>query len=91
MGVYYMLVTRDRFELPISWPMRCKEMAEYLGMTEDYIRWQCYPSALKRKRATRQSSEKRMLVSVYLEEDAEWQKEKQRVVFHSQSLDRKLV
>lgn len=41
--VLYMLVTRDKFELPVSPALSCKEMAQYLGIKEDSVRFRTSP------------------------------------------------
>ena len=46
----YMVVTADRFELPLSPPMRCCELATLLGIKSQAILDQLSPSRLSRNR-----------------------------------------
>lgn len=45
---YYMLVTNDVYELPLSAPMSANAMAKRTGMRPDSVRWCGSPANIRR-------------------------------------------
>lgn len=75
MKKWYQIVTNDKFELPLSEPMRATALARKLGIRPASVRWYSYPSAQKRKEAAKKpyTSHKRKykIIAFYADLDAE--------------------
>lgn len=77
MAVYYMLVTRDKYELPLSPPMRMREMTALLGCSESHIVWMCSPTGIEKlKNPMRKVLNNWLVVRIRLEEEEEEYAEK---------------
>lgn len=69
MGFYYMAVSSDIYELPLTPPMSCTELARRLGISVNYLRWMCNPSVMARNKHINKPSRPWRVVRVQIQEE----------------------
>lgn len=65
---FYMLVTKDKYELPISPPLTLMEMAERLGIKPESVRFRTSPVFYKRCKFVKNLDEPKLIRVVLLED-----------------------
>lgn len=67
--VLYMLVTRDKFELPVSPALSCREMAQYLGIKEESVKFKTSPVYYRTRDKGINNTNRPKLIKVKISED----------------------
>lgn len=67
--IVYMLVTRDKFELPVSPALSCREMAQYLGIKKESIKFKTSPVYYRTRDKGINNTNRPKLIKVKISED----------------------
>lgn len=67
--IVYMLVTRDKFELPVSPALTCREMANLLGIKEESVKFRTSPVYYRTRDKQINNTGKPKLIKVKISED----------------------